>query len=321
MKKVYKSLSKNYPYERSGCIRCDRLTTKKVGGKYICKECSIEMGLEDKISSEEREYLSIIKKSNLTREELKNLVKGGKVLETSGKPYGVKGNKIIFGVFGDSHIGHNCFDERLMDYAINEFNKRDVDFVVHLGDICEGHYENKRQGSILELNKIGGDAQLKEAVIHLKKLKKPLYFITGNHETNTFYKMGGFDIGKQLEEKLPNAHYLGIQHGEIKLDYNKKIQLIHPDGGTAYAISYKPQKIAESLEGGTKPSVLLIGHFHKAEYLFYRNIHILQTATLESQTPFQKNNHLSAHKGFYIVTMEVSKDGISKFVPEFYPAY
>jgi len=320
MKKiVYKSLNKDYPYNRSRCIKCGKLTTHQNEGKYICKGC--DMRLEDKISDEEKQVLTIVKKSNLTPNELKAMLRGGKELPNSGRPYSIRGNKVVFGVFGDSHIGHNCFDARLMDYAIDEFNRRKVDFVVHTGDLLEGHYESKRQGSVLELSHVGGDAQIKEAVKHLKRLNVPMYFITGNHETNTFYKMGGFDIGKQIEDKVKNAHYLGVQSGEIKLDGNQKIQLIHPDGGTSYAISYKSQKIAESLEGGKKPAILVVGHFHKAEYMYYRNIHIIQSATLQSQTPFERNNHISVHKGFYIVTANVSKDGISKIVPEFYPAY
>lgn len=318
VQKKYKSLSKDWPYERGRCA-CGKLTTHQVGGVYLCKECS--MALEDKIPSADKEALAILKGSNLTPRELKSLLKGGKELESSGKPYSIRGKTITFGVFGDSHIGHKSFDPKLMDYAVDEFNKRKVDFVVHTGDICEGHYENKRQGSVLELAHIGADAQTEEAIKHLKRLKRPLYFVTGNHETNTFYKMAGFDIGKRLQAEIPGSHYLGIQHGEIKLDNGQKIQVMHPDGGTAYALSYKVQKIAESLEGGSKPAILLVGHFHKAEYLFYRNIHVLQTATLESQTPFMKNMHISAHKGFYVVTAEVGKDGISKFIPEFYPAY
>ena len=50
--------------------------------------------------------------------------------------------------------------------------------------------------------------------------------------------------------------------GIIKLPYNQKIELIHPDGGSSYAISYKPQKIIEAMEGGTKP-LSIIGTFQK----------------------------------------------------------
>jgi predicted phosphodiesterase len=306
---------------RGYCNICHKRTTHKNNdGEFCCIYCEYKM-LEDKLTSSDAYLLKIAKASNLEPEELKIVLQGTKVLKSTGRPYSVKGKTITFGVFGDSHIGHQSFDGRLMDFAIDVFNKRKVDFVVHTGDVCEGHYENKRQGSVLELTHIGGDAQVKEAVRYLSRLQRPLYFVTGNHETNTFYKMGGFDIGLQLKEKLPGSRYLGIQHGIINLNDGKKIQIIHPDGGTAYALSYKSQKIAESLEGGTKPDILLIGHFHKAEYLFYRNIHILQTATLQSQTPFMKNNHISAHKGFYIVTATIGKAGVSKIIPEFFPAY
>ena len=77
--------------------------------------------------------------------------------------------------------------------------------------------------------------------------------------------------------------------------------MLHPDGGSSYAISYKSQKIVESLEGGVKPEVLHIGHFHKAEYLFYRNIHVFQNGCLQSQSKFMKGKHLSAHRGFWII--------------------
>jgi len=206
-----------------------------------------------------------------------------------------------------------------MAKTFNSMN--DLEFVIFCGDACEGHYESKRQGSIFELDCIGGDAQVEKVVKEFGQIKKPIYGITGNHETNTFYKMSGFDIGNQLKEKLKNWNYLGQGRGTINLPHKNKIEVLHPDGGSSYAISYKSQKIVESLEGGTKPSLLLIGHFHKAEYLFYRNVHVIQTGCIESQTDFMRNNHLSAHKGFWVVELEVGKNGISKIVPQFYPAY
>jgi len=98
--------------------------------------------------------------------------------------------------------------------------------------------------------------------------------------------------------------------------------MLHPDGGSSYAISYKSQKIIESLEGGHKPNVLLIGHFHKSEYIFYRNIHCIQAGTLEGQTKFMKGNHLSAHKGFWLLDIESNTKGdVTAFGSTFYPSY
>jgi len=318
-KKVYKSLSIKYPYSRGRCIKCKKLTTHMKGEEFVCKTCS--MALEDKLEDSNKEVLSDLKNSHLSPEEIKELLKVKKVNSTSGRPYEFKGKKICFGVFGDSHIGHNCYDPRLMKYAAKTFNERKVDFVVHTGDVCEGHYEGKREGSIFELTDIGGDNQVRRAVKELSQIKRPLYFITGNHETNTFFKMSGFDIGKQIEERLPNAHYLGQGQGKIKLANRQHIEVLHPDGGTAYALSYKPQKIAEAMEGGTKPAILLIGHFHKSEYMDYRNIHIFQTGTLCGQTPFMRGKNLAAMKGFWIVEADVGRYGIASVKSQWFKAY
>lgn len=305
--------------KRGKCIKCGRRTRhQNQKGEWFCVIC--EMGIEDKVGVSEREVLKMIKEKHLTPLEIKSLLSGEKQASV-GKEYSIGKTKIIFGVIADGHIGNKFYDSALMDHAAKMFNEKKVDFVIHGGDICEGHYESKRQGSIFELEHVGGDEQIKRAVKELGKIKQPIYAITGNHETNTFYKMSGFDIGKQLSEKLPNFKYLGQGRGIIKLPNNKKIEVLHPDGGSSYAISYRSQKIAESLEGGTKPEVLLIAHYHKAEYLFYRNIHIIQTGCLEGQTDFMRNKHLSAHKGFWIVEMNLDKKGVTNISPTFYPAY
>lgn len=311
---------KKYSYKWDYCIVCGKRTTSHIENKCICPKC--HMGLEEKFTPEDQELLEQIKSSKLTPDELRVLLKHkNSTPEETIQPYTVRQKHIKIGVMGDTHIGSKWYDSRLMTEAAKVFAKAKVDFVVHTGDITEGWYENKRQGSVFDLTELGGDAQVARAIKELSQVKQPIYAITGNHEHNTFYNLCGFDIGKMVEQGLPNFHYLGNATGTIRLPYGKKINLLHPDGGSAYALSYRPQKIAESLDGGTKPDLLLLGHFHKAEYLFYRNIHILQTGTLQAQTDFMRGKHLSAHKGFWIVDLDVGKNGISKITPEFHPAY
>ena len=50
--------------------------------------------------------------------------------------------------------------------------------------------------------------------------------------------------------------------------------------------------------------MLLIGHYHKAEFIpSYRNVTVIQTGTCQSQTPFMARQALSAHVGFWIVSV------------------
>lgn len=90
---------------------------------------------------------------------------------------------------------------------------------------------------------------------------------------------------------------------------NTKVRVLHPGGGSAYAISYTSQKIVESYSESEKPDILLHGHYHKFEYLYLRGIHIYQTGCLEEQTPFMRKKRLSAHLGCWVIEPMVNTEG------------
>lgn len=267
-----------------------------------------------------------LSKSGLSPTEIDNFLNSLKAGNpVSGKSYSVGRYHTKYGVISDTHIGSVHYDANLMTFAAKEFSKEKVDFVVHAGDIVDGWYQN-RPASIFEQNAIGYDQQKAMAIKELSKIKQPLYFITGNHEYNTYVRNAGVEIGNELEKGLKElgreAKYLGNAEGTIKLKNGTNIMLLHPDGGTAYAISYKPQKIIESLESGHKPNIIHIGHFHKAEYLLYRNVHTFQAATFEGQTKFMRGKQIPAHKGFWIIDVYGKKGGqVDSIQPKFYPSY
>jgi len=272
--------------------------------------------------SDEMKYL---KKKGYNIDDIVGLAKA---LEKQGQAnttaYTIGGNSHKFILFGDTHIGHIQYDKQLMKHLNKVSKKEKVDFVAHTGDIFDGWYQN-RPSSIFEQNAIGFDRQMAMAVEELSQLEVPIHFITGNHSYNTFVRGAGIEAGPVLETKLKEkgleAYFLGNAEGDIYLN-NTLLRLLHPDGGSAYAISYKPQKIVEALESGKKPNILAIGHFHKAEYLFYRNVNIFQTGTLCGQTKFMKGKGLAAHKGFWLVELQTKDNGqIDSIIPKFYPSY
>jgi predicted phosphodiesterase len=234
------------------------------------------------------------------------------------------GDLVKFGVVGDTHIGSLYEHEDVLHLAYKIFREEGIKTVYHTGDICEG--ENMFPGQDYEIYAHGADAQVKACEQRYPRFKEiNTYFITGSHDLS-FYKRAGIDIGERITERRPDLIYLGreqsdviikTKHGEIVL------RLVHPGKGTAYALSYHPQKYIESLSGGQKPNILLIGHYHKAEYLpCYRNIFTLQTGSIQGQSPFMKRQNLAAHVGFWTVEFRVADDnGIMRFKPEFFAHY
>ena len=76
------------------------------------------------------------------------------------------------------------------------------------------------------------------------------------------------------------------------------------------------------MESDSKPNILAVGHYHKAEYLFYRNVHALQTGCFQAQTPYTRGKGISVHIGGWIVTINVDIDGsIRMITPSFLPYY
>ena len=232
-----------------------------------------------------------------------------------------KGNRQIrFGVVSDNHINSKYTQITLLHEAYDRFQREGVKHVYNAGDLDEG--EQMRKGHQYECYHQGADDHVDEIVrVYPVREKITTHFITGNHDAS-FIKLSGIDIGKQIANQRPDMNYLGQDDVIVNLTPHCRLEVMHPGGGSAYAWSYRPQKIVESLEGGTKPNVLLIGHYHKAEYLFYRNVHILQAGTTQAQTPWMRSKALHASMGCWIVELDVTDEGqVDACRSTFFPCY
>ena len=279
--------------------------------------------------SDEFKLVKKLQKSGLGYDAVISVINASKKNRTHDNGvYNIADDHVKMLVFGDTHIGNKGYDARLMNTAAKVAKDEKVDIITCTGDIADGWYQN-RPAAIFEQDAIGFDNQLEKSVKELSKLGdtgKPLYFITGNHEYNTFVRGAGVEFGNILKLRLDREgmenYYMGNAEANLKLETGAKIKLLHPDGGTAYAISYKSQKIIESLQGaGEKlPAAAFIGHFHKAEYIPYQGVHTFQTGTFCDQTKFMRGKGIPAHKGFWVVDLYSKKNGkVDKVVPQFYP--
>jgi DNA polymerase II small subunit/DNA polymerase delta subunit B len=264
----------------------------------------------------------ILNKHNITQSELELILKQTtkpKINTHNQVEHNYSGKHLKIGIVSDLHLGHKKLDMKCLDDCINIFNKKCVDAIYCPGDIIEGM--SNREGHYHELNVLGVSNQLDYATEVLDKFKKNFYFILGNHDLWSMNKSNqGVHIGKELERRLSNVHYLGDMVADIKLNNNIKMRLTH-EGNSAYALSYSLQKRINALEGGNKPNILLNGHLHKFIYMFYRNIHAFECGTLERQTDFMAMKGSPAHVGFLELDIWYDKNSIKKLQPTFYPYY
>jgi hypothetical protein len=77
-----------------------------------------------------------------------------------------------------------------------------------------------------------------------------------------------------------------------------------------------------SFQGGEKPAVLLIGHYHKMDFCLPREVFCVQGGCFQDQTPFMRKNKLQAHVGGWICRLIQAPDGhVSRFSAEFVRFY
>jgi hypothetical protein len=234
------------------------------------------------------------------------------------------GDLVRIGVVGDTHLGSIYENVNLLKVAYDLFKEEGIATVYHTGDMCDG--ENMFSGHYMEIHTHGGDAQVKYCADVYPKIEGiTTYFITGSHDLS-FYKRAGMDIGNHIAARRKDLIYLGRERKDVKIHTENGgdviLRVVHPGGGTAYALSYKPQKMLDALSGGQKPNIMLVGHFHKAEYLpCYRNVFTIQSGTIQSQTGFMERNSLAAHIGFWILEFRVNGNEVTSLKADFKAHY
>lgn len=191
-------------------------------------------------------------------------------------------NTITFGLMGDTQFGSKYAQITYLHKFYDLCAKLGIRDIYHTGDISDG--EKMRQGHEYDNYVHGADEHIAEIVKNYPMRPGVItHFITGNHDAS-FRKLCGVDIGKSLADKRSDLDYLGRDFAIVNITPNITLMLRHPWDGSAYALSYRPQKMIESMDEDTRPTILAIGHYHKMEYLYYLKVHCFQTGCFLQNT-------------------------------------
>lgn len=269
----------------------------------------------------EDKLTKLMEKYKLSSYDLETILKNSKKKPNgNAKKIDVGSKKFYYAYFSDPHFGSNSFRPEVFDKMLKLINMYKPDFVLNVGDTLEGM--SNRPGHVYELTHIGFNQQFNYAKDLLSQINIPIYGIDGNHDAWYEVKSDqGIIVGNQLQNELKNYNHLGQMEGDLNVD-GVKIRLFHANDGTAYATSYKIQKLIESFSGGEKPEILHSGHYHKSLYLFTRNVHGIESGTLCSQSKFMRGKKIPAHTGFGFVRAWHNGAGeVRRFNHEFIPFY
>ena len=219
-------------------------------------------------------------------------------------------NTFVFGAMGDTHIGSKYFRGDVLDSLYDAYAEAGVDRVYHTGNWVDGEARFNK----FDLDVHGMDAQIREmARVYPRKPGIDTYAVAGDDHEGWYGQREGIDIGAHAEALMHRAgrtdwHDIGYMESAVKLvncntGAEAAMYVVHPGGGSSYALSYVIQKIIESYGGGEKPAVGLYGHYHKLLSMNYRNVWAVMTGTTQDQNPFMRKKRLEAHVGGMLIRM------------------
>jgi hypothetical protein len=209
-----------------------------------------------------------------------------------------------FGASGDQHLSSKYERLDVLEELYTAFADEGCHTVFNTGNWIDG----EARFNVHDLHTHGMDAQMRYAAsVWPVRPGITTYAVSGDDHEGWYSQSMGVDVGRYMQNVFHEAGRsdwvdLGYMEAPVRLRHAKSgaeaiISIVHPGGGSAYAVSYTVQKIIESLDGGEKPAVLLAGHYHKLWVGNIRNVWAIQTGTCQDQTPFMRKKKLEAHVG------------------------
>ena len=236
-----------------------------------------------------------------------------------------KNNEFKFGALGDNHLGSKYARLDVLNGLYDIYEEEGVKTVFNTGNWIDGEARFNKHDLLVH----GMDRQLAYLAEHYPQRKGiKTYAVAGDDHEGWYAQREGVNIGRHAENTMRDAGRkdwldLGYMEAIVELvNYNSGkvsiLAVVHPGGGSSYALSYAIQKIIESLDGGEKPAVGLYGHYHKLWSGNLRNVWVVQTGTTQDQTPFMRKKKLEAHVGGAFVSMKQDPEtgAIVRFKPE-----
>lgn len=220
-------------------------------------------------------------------------------------------NTFRFGVASDQHLCSRYAREDVLNDLYDVFAESGVDRVFNAGNWIDGEDDKNR----FDLNVHGLEPQVKYLCEHYPKRDGIQTFaVWGEDHEGWYARREAIDVGRFAEGQMRQAgrdDWIDLGFIEARVDLvnantgaRSTLVVMHPGGGSSYAYSYRPQKIVESLSGGEKPAVLIIGHYHKMSCNIIRNVWTVQAGCTEDQTVFMRKKGLEAHIGGHLMTLE-----------------
>ena len=148
-----------------------------------------------------------------------------------------------------------------------------------------------------------------------------------SHDLKGFQKSGvdpmtklltGFEHRGKTIEGRSDLNYLGQMGTQVLMPQEIVMDLLHPDGGSVYAKSYKVQKRSEAMNRETRPDLSISGHYHDFCHLWIDGTAFIAMPGVQDATEFFRRRGFSRQVGFCLLYYKIEKGKLVYAMPKLY---
>ena len=193
------------------------------------------------------------------------------------------------GFVADTHIGSKYERMDVLNALYDRFENYGIETVFHGGNWIDGEARFNK----FDIYVHGIEAQVANFLKKYPQRKgMTTKIISGDDHEGWYVQREHINIGQVMVDRARAAgryDLVDLGYMERNIEYVQEggssvIRVIHAGGGSTYAWSYTSQKYAESLQGGEKPNIVLVGHFHKFDFSYPREIYMIQGGCFTGNT-------------------------------------
>lgn len=212
------------------------------------------------------------------------------------------------GVVSDTHGGSKYEQLTALRSFYRYADEREVDLFIHAGDLTQGP-DRMHRDQYLGVHAHGSDQQVDYVAATYPRSERGAltYVITGNHD-DSFLNEGGTNVVRQVTAKREDFVYVGQDAAYLTIG-GLRAYVTHPDGGGAYAKTYKLQKLAAVMPVEKDVRLLLVGHYHSYAATLERGTYALQLPCFQSQYSWLARKFLHPDIGGVILDLWLDDAG------------
>lgn len=220
------------------------------------------------------------------------------------------GGTLRVGIVSDTHIGSRLQQATALRDFYAYADAKGCAAYLHGGDVMEGIHQAHRDAAY-EQYAHGVDAQLAAVVAQYPRSKAaPTHFIDGNHDDWAFQN-AGVTTGALIAKHRDDLRYLGFHSAFVNIGPLRFLLQHGARGGSAYAKSYKPQKLVEGLADNERREldIALFGHYHQDLYLGrYMGVFAFMLPCFKAQDRFLRSIGRNPTIGGLLLEIEFTRD-------------